>query len=154
MARVTKLALARPGRFLLAGAILAGVSAWLASGLEVRSSFEELLPPNAPSVVHVKELMRRIGGEGTVLVTVETLEASDGLAPAEAFASILAHEYLQLGPSVIRSVEFNLGPVEKWYADHWPLFASLEDLKKADADLKRAISKAKAKANPPLASPR
>ncbi len=150
VARVTELALARPGRFLLAGAILAGVSAWLASGLEVRSSFEELLPPNAPSVVHVKELMRRIGGEGTVLVTVETLEASDGLAPAEAFASILAHEYLQLGPSVIRSVEVNLRPVEKWYADHWPLFASLEDLKKADGDLKRAISEAKAKANPLL----
>jgi hypothetical protein len=133
---------------LIAGGILAGVSAWLASGLEVRSSFEELLPPNVPSVVHLKELVQRIGGEGTVLVTVETLEPSAGLAPAEALASKLAHEYLQLGPSVIRSVEFDLRPVEKWYADHWPLFTGLEDLRKADADLKKAISEAKARANP------
>jgi len=148
VARVTAGALARPGRFLIAGGFLAGVSAWLASGLEVRSSFEELLPPNMPSVVHLKELMQRIGGEGTVLVTVETLEASDGLTPAKALASKLAHEFLQLGPSVIRSVEFDPSTVEKWYADHWPLFTGLEELKKADADLKKAISEAKARANP------
>jgi predicted RND superfamily exporter protein len=146
--RVTELALIHPGRFLIAGVLLTAVSAWLASGLEVRSSFEELLPQNLPSVVHLKELMQRIGGEGTVLVNVETLETGEGLAPAETLASKLAQEYLRLGPSVIRAVESDLRPVEKWYADHWPLFASLEDLKKADQDLQRAISDAKAKANP------
>src|SRR5215813_6790100 len=108
---VTKAALARPLRFLLVAGLLTGASAWLGSGLEIRSSFEELLPPSLPSVVHLKELIRRIGGEGTVLVNVETLEPGDGLEPAQALASKLAQEYLQLGPSVIRSVESDLRPV-------------------------------------------
>jgi len=148
--RVTEFALARPLRFLLVAAILTGVSAWLGSGLEIRSSFEELLPSSLPSVVHLKELMQRIGGEGTVLVNVEVLEPGEGLEPAKALASKLAEEYQRLGPSVIRSVESNLRPVEEWYADHWPLFATLEDLNKADQDLKSAVSKAKARANPLL----
>ena len=73
VAQVTEVALRRPWRFFFAAAVLTAVSVWLALGLEISSSFEELLPPNLPSVVHIKELLRRVGGEGTVLVTVENL---------------------------------------------------------------------------------
>src|ERR1700687_2970008 len=150
VAQVTEVALRRPWRFFLAAAVLTAVSVWLALGLEIRSSFEELLPPNLPSVVHIKELLRRVGGEGTVLVTVEKLNPAADLSGAEAFATRLAEEYRKLGPSVIRSVESNVDPIEQWYADHWPLFASLEDLKTADEDLRKAVAEAKAKANPLL----
>ncbi len=148
--QVTEVALRRPWRFFFAAVVLTAVSVWLALGLEIRSSFEELLPPNLPSVVHIKELLRRVGGEGTVLVTVENLNPGADLSGAEAFATRLAEEYRKLGPSVIRSVESNVAPIEGWYADHWPLFASLEDLRTADEDLRKAVSKAKAKANPLL----
>lgn len=148
--RLTELALARPWHFLAVGALLTAVSTWLALGLEIRSSFEELLPPNLPSVVHVKELVQRVGGDGAVLVTVETSEPGANLDGAKVLATQLAREYLELGPSVIRSVESNLGPVETWYADHWPLFASLDELKKADQDFAMAVSEAKARANPLL----
>jgi uncharacterized protein len=148
--RVTQLALRRPWRFALAAAMLSVVSMWLALGLEIRSSFEELLPPELPSVVHIKELLRRVGGDGTVLVTVETQDQVGDLTQARAFASKLAQEYLRLGPSVIRSVEWNLAPIEKWYTEHWPMFASVEELKKADDALKKSVSDAKARANPLL----
>jgi predicted RND superfamily exporter protein len=148
--RVTQAALRRPWQFFFGAAILTVVSVWLSLGLEIRSSFEELLPPNLPSVVHIKELLRRVGGEGTVLVTVENLDSAADISGAEAFASKLAEEYRKLGPSVIRSVESNVGPSESWYADHWPLFVSLEDLKKADEDVRKAVADAKAKANPLL----
>ncbi len=142
--RITTLALAHPWLFLGIAAILTAVSVWLASSLQIRSSFEELLPPDMSSVVRIKELVRRVGGDGTVLVTIETLEPGGDLSRAKTLARELANEYLALGPSAIRSVEYNVEPVERWYADHWPLFANLEDLQKANDALRKRVSKAKA----------
>jgi predicted RND superfamily exporter protein len=150
IARLTQAGLRSPRRFLSIAAILTAGSAWLASGLEIRSSFEELLPSDVPSVVHVKELIRRVGGDGTVLVNVEMLDQTEGLTFAESLAEKLAKDFLAFGPSVIRTVEWNMKPIEAWYADHWPLFVSLEDLQKARDTLKSEIAKAKAQANPLL----
>src|SRR5713226_560765 len=141
---ITKLASAYPWLFLGIAGILTAVSLWLASGLQIRSSFEELLPPDMSSVVRIKELVRRVGGDGTVLVTIESLEPQDDLSHAKALARELSDEYLGLGRSAIRSVEYNVEPVERWYADHWPLFSNLEDLQKANDALRKRISKAKA----------
>src|SRR5262245_36892301 len=148
--RVTELALRRPWYFVVTAALLSAVSVWLALGLEIRSSFQALLPPKLPSVVQIKELLRRVGGDGTVLVNIETQSSSDDLTHAKRLASQLAAEYLRLGPSVIRSVEWNVAPIEEWYAEHWPMFASLEELRQTDDALKKAVAEAKAKANPLL----
>jgi hypothetical protein len=136
-------------RLLLLGALLlSAAGAWLAAHLEVRSSFEELLPPDLPSVRHAKELARRVGGDGNVLVNVEALDGPEGLPRAEAMAGKLADAYRALGPQVIRSVESNLRPVERWYEDHWPLFADLKDLEAARDKLVEAVGEAKKRANP------
>ena len=148
VSRLTAASLKHRGPFIIAAVALAAAGAWLASGLQIRSSFEELLPPDLPSVRHVKELARRVGGDGTVLVNVEALDGDQGLSRAEAMAERLAGEYRALGPGVIRSVESNLRPVERWYADHWPMFLSIADLQKARDELVKAIGKAKARANP------
>jgi predicted RND superfamily exporter protein len=147
---VTELGLRHPWRVLGAASVVTAISVWLASGLEIRSSFEELLPSDVPSVVHVKELVRRVGGDGTVLVSIEALQAQDGLAHAEAMAKELAHDFLALGPLTIRSVQWNMGSVERWYSDHWPMFLSLDELEKARDALKTYLAKVKAKANPLL----
>lgn len=146
--RLTAASLRHWRGFLVAALALAAAGAWLASRLEVRSSFEELLPSDVPSVRHAKELARRVGGDGTVLVQVEALDGPQGLPGAEALALRLADEYRALGPATIRSVESSLTPVERWYADHWPLFLSVEDLRKARDQLVAAIGKAKSRANP------
>jgi predicted RND superfamily exporter protein len=147
---VTEIGLRYPLRLFLGAGLLSAVSAWLASGLEIRSSFEELLPSDVPSVVHVKELIRRVGGDGTVLVNVEMLRSESDLPAAERLADELAREYLALGPQTIRSVEWNELPVERWYEDHWPMFLGLDELRKARDVLKEERSKAKARANPLL----
>jgi predicted RND superfamily exporter protein len=146
----TQQALRRPGRLLLVATLLTLISAWLASGLEVRSSFEELLPSDVPSVQHVRELVRRVGGDGTVLVNIEALEGANGLADAKRIAAALAQEFLAYGPGTIRSVERNLKRVEAWYADHWPLFLEVDTLRQARDALKKEIARVKAKANPLL----
>ena len=141
---ITGAGLKHPWLFLTGATVLTAVSVWLAWGLEIRSSFDELLPPNVPSVVHIRELIQRVGGDGTVLVNIESLDDKPDLSHAQVVARQLADEYLRLGPSAIRSVEYNVHPVEQWYADHWPLFASLDDLNKANNALRKKVAEAKA----------
>jgi predicted RND superfamily exporter protein len=150
LARLTAASYRHPARFLGVALAITVVGAFLASGLEIRSSFEDLLPTNVPSVRHAKELAKRVGGDGTVLVSVEALEGPQDLEKAEALASKLADEYRALGPDVIRSVETNVRSVQRWYEDHWPLFLPLADIEKAHDTLVRELGKAKAKVNPLL----
>ena len=148
IARVTESSARRPGLFLAAAAALSAVSVWLASGLRIDSSFAELLPEDVPSVRHVKELLRRVGGDGTVYVIIESLEGPPGLAKAQALAPRLAREFLAFGPEQIRAIDSNLGPVQRWYEERWPLFVDLADLEKARDAVRAEVKKRKAFANP------
>jgi predicted RND superfamily exporter protein len=130
LVRTTRASLRYPALFVLTALALTAVSVWLASGLEVRSSFEELLPSDVPSAANVKELVRRVGGDGTVLVTVEAVDGPAGLPAAEALAVKLTADFLAMGPDAIRSVESTVQPTENYFADHWPLFADTADLQK------------------------
>jgi uncharacterized protein len=146
LARLTAASLAHPWRFLAGALLLAGVSGWLASHLEVRSSFEELLPTDVPSVREIKELMKRVGGDGTVYVVVESLRGPEGLPAAQAIARKLTDDYRAMGPKVIRAVETDLTPVKRWYMDHWPLFLEVKDLRKARDELVQQLGQAKSRA--------
>src|SRR6185312_4267837 len=44
------------------------------------------------------------------------------------------------GPDSIRSVESNVDATRSYFADHWPLFAGTDDLKKALDELTRRVS--------------
>ncbi len=148
IARITEAAVAHPWLFLGAAFAIAGVSSWRASHLEVRSSFEELLPSDVPSVQQVKELVRRVGGDGTVLIEIEAEDGPSGLKNAESLAPVLAREFLALGPSTIRAVDENVAPIRDWYESHWPLFLSVDELKKARDQVSVEVKTAKLRANP------
>ena len=140
--RLTRAGLRHPWRFLACALALSGVSIWLASSLEIRSSFEELLPSDLPSVRNVKELMRRVGGDGTVLVSVEVLDGGS-LASAEAMAPVLAGDFQAMGRDTVRAVEWNLNPVEAYYQAHWPMFLSVDQLQQGYAALDQEVEKRK-----------
>ncbi|MFL5436477.1 MAG: efflux RND transporter permease subunit [Myxococcales bacterium] len=145
--RLTRSGIQHPWLTLFGAAVVAAASIVLASGLEIRSSFEELLPSNLPSVALVKQLIKRVGGDGTVFVQVEAKDAA-GLAAAEAIAPKLAQDFVAMGPDKIRAVESNIAPVRDWYAKRWPLFVPLDDLTKARDSLKEEIKHRKIEANP------
>jgi predicted RND superfamily exporter protein len=148
IARVTTLTIRHPFRTVGIAAAVAAVSIWLASGLEIRSSFQELLPSDLPSVKLIQEMVKRVGGDGTVFVNVEALDGPQDLAKAEALAPNLAQDFLGLGPDQIRAVDFQVAPVEKWYEQHWPLFVPLEDLQRARDAIREEIRKRTIEANP------
>jgi predicted RND superfamily exporter protein len=145
---VTRASILRPWTFLAVAAGLTAVSAFFASGLSINSSFAELLPEDVASVRHVKELLKRVGGDGTVFVNVESLDGASGLPKAMALGPVLAKDFLAMGPDQVRAVDANLKPVQRWYEEHWPLFASLKDLKSARDTVRSEIKKQKGLANP------
>jgi len=148
IARVTAQSIARPFLTLGVAAAIAAVSVWLASGLEIRSSFQELLPSDLPSVRLIQEMVKRVGGDGTVFVNLEALDGTQGLAPAKALAPKLASDFLALGPGQIRAVDWNVRRIETWYVEHWPLFIPLVDLQRARDDLRAEIRRRTIAANP------
>jgi predicted RND superfamily exporter protein len=148
IARVTRAAVDHPSRFILVALIIAAVAVKLASGLEIRSSFEELLPADVPSVHEIFELKKLVGGDGTILVVVQSKEGAQGLRKAEQLGDTLAKEILALGPAKIRSVQSSMAPIRDWFENHWPLFLSVQDLEKARDTIQREIRTAKQKANP------
>ena len=142
---LTALSFRRWRTFLAVAALLAVGSAWLASHLQLLTSFEELLPEDVPSVSNARELARRVGGEGTVLVVVEAERGPQDLPAAERLSSKLAEALRAMGPETVRAVESQMEPAKRWYADHWPLFLPVEDLRKARDELVKAIGKEKAR---------
>ena len=148
IARITSFSIARPFLTLAGAAALGAVSIWLASGLEIRSSFQELLPSDLPSVRLIQELVKRVGGDGTVFVNVESLDGPDGLPKAEALAPKLAQDFLAMGPDQIRAVDWNVRRIETWYEEHWPLFVPVEDLRRARDAIREEIRRRTIEANP------
>jgi uncharacterized protein len=150
IARITLASLRHPALFLLGAAVLFWGSGILTVRLfgDIRSSFQELLPADMPSVRQIDELSRRVGGDGSVLVLVQSLDGPGGLPKAQALARRLVDDYLALGTDVIRSIEWNMRDTEVWYADHWPLFLSLTKLTEARDALASAVAEQKRRANP------
>ena len=145
--RVTAAAIDHPWLFLAVAALLTAGSVRLASGLEIRSSFEELLPSDVPSVAHIKEMIRRVGGDGSVLVVLEN-HSPEGLAASKKLAPKLVEEFTAMGDKDVRSVQWNVLAIEHWFQDHWPLFVPLEDLTKARDAVRAEVKKRVTDANP------
>jgi uncharacterized protein len=150
LGRLTRASLHHPFWFLLLAGALFAAGARLGQVLfqDIHSSFQELLPVKFASVRQINDLLARVGGDGTVLVVIESKDGRAGLAAAQAFAPVLVKDYLALGPKVIRSIEWNRRDVEAWYADHWPMFLSVEQLTEARDRLEQEVKSAKRKANP------
>src|SRR5438132_8735852 len=148
IARITSFSIARPFLTLASAAVLAAVAIWLASGLEIRSSFQELLPSDLPSVRLIQEMVKRVGGDGTVFVNIEALDGPQGLPACEALAPKLAQEFLSMGPDQVRAVDWNVKGIEGWYLEHWPLLVPIEDLRRARDAIREEIRKRVIEADP------
>src|SRR5205823_13191470 len=64
------------------------------------------------------------------------------LPKAEALAPKLAQEFLAMGPDQIRAVDWHVKRIESWYEEHWPIFASVDDLRRARDAIRREVNKA------------
>ena len=123
LAVLGRLAYHRAGWIVAVGLLSLLPAGWLALGVEVRSSFLDLLPPDDPAVIQLREVLDHARSTSDVVVVVSTTDP----AVADAFADALATE-LDADPEVT-----GIGgrTHREWFRDHQILFvpeADLEDL--------------------------
>jgi predicted RND superfamily exporter protein len=128
---IGRLATRRPGLVLAMLAASWAVSLYLASGLEVRASFIELLPQDARPSVELREVLEHSRTTSDVVVAIP----ADDRELAERFARALIAR-LEADPA-IDMVSGYVDP--SWFRDHQLLYADEADLDRLVADAEAAI---------------
>lgn len=138
----------RPGR---AGALLSllAIPAVYFSALyfmNVRAGLEELLPPDAPSVLALEELHERIGGVANLIVIVHSKDP-------EANRRFVA----ELGPRLdarkipeAKSIRYNVHAERQWIEDHAALLLDGPRFETILEQVEDGLDRARQKANPLL----
>ncbi len=148
LAAVSRKAALSPWRVIGTVAAILAVSLLLSSTLEIRSSLQELLPADMSSVANIRLLQERVGGDGNVLVNVESLAGPEGLGRAQAMARALAEDFIAMGPAQVRAVEWERNTTRRWFSSHWPLFASVDELAQARDAIRTEVRRRTQEANP------
>ncbi len=120
------------------------VSVWVASGLELRSSLKELLPPDAPGVVELDRMLERVGGISTLTVTVEGPDPQANMK----FVDALAAKLSELPEGEVRYVISSVKDIRRFYEENALHYLDLKDLGTLYARAKRFVDYEKIKRSP------
>ncbi len=121
----------RHGRALWIAALVLAVPAALRTAslyANLRSSLDELLPRDAPSVVAIDELRRRMPGLQYFGVILDVGDASH-LAAGERMLDDLAARVRTYPPSLVRRVRTGIADERAFFERHAPVYADLADLR-------------------------
>jgi len=114
-------------------------AAALASRLELRTNFAELLPSRDPAVAELERLSKRVGATAILQIAVESPDREANLR----FAAALTAELRKLPPDVIDSAAYDVRDEQKFFRDRRWLYASLEDLDALERSLRDEIARHK-----------
>jgi hypothetical protein len=112
--------------------------------LELRTDFKNLLPDGQPSVVALEELMRRVGGLGTLNLAIESTDLRASKRFVEDLVAVIR---ARLGED-IHSIDYTVAPIRRFYERYGSLYLATGDLRQIDEELAQAIHRAKLRANP------
>jgi predicted RND superfamily exporter protein len=133
LTKLGELQLTRPWWVVLAVAITLIPAGWLASRLELRTAFSELLPENKPSVVELQRVNKRLTGLSTLTVVAE---GSD-VPSLERFVDVVAPKIRELGPEYVVGVDDGTREVNAFFEKNKHLYADLADIQKLHDDILR-----------------
>jgi len=134
----------RRGRLLWAAALLLSIPAIARTGhlyAHLRSDIEELLPPQAPSVLAIRELRQRMPGLQSLGVLVDFGPLRNGASPAETalqgtrrqaaeeFLDALASKVRTYPPTQISTVRVDIAKERRFVEQHLPLLIATSDLR-------------------------
>lgn len=134
----------RPKTVVFIAILIAALGGYLASKIKIRSNFAELLPDNAQSVIDIKQINKRVGGMGTLIVSVEGKSLKD----MERFADDLAQKLAAYPKEDVLFVDYKVDSQKKFFEKNKYLYLSVDELKKIHDAIDQKIKKEKAKANP------
>lgn len=134
----------RPWLFLFFALAVSAGAFPLAARLHLDASLTALLPGDAPSVRDLERIGGRIGGLESLTVVLESRD----LPAMQRFARALVPRLEALGPPLVRSVEWNVGPYEDFVGSHRELYASTDDLREVRDALRERLEWERMRANP------
>jgi len=129
----------RAGTILGAAIALFVVAGALASRLELRTAFSELLPSNDPGVVALNETQKRMGDMTLLLVGVHSPDRAANLR----YAELVTEKLRALPKKVVEFAAYNVRDLRAFFEENKWLFASEDDLTEIRDRLRREISKRK-----------
>jgi predicted RND superfamily exporter protein len=131
---------ARRSPFILtvAVAVFVGAAA-LASRLELRTAFHELLPSNDPGVVALMRTQNRIPDLSLLLIGVRSPDRNANLR----YAETLTQKLRSLPPSVVTLATYEVKDLKRFFEHNKWLYVSEQDLESIRDRLRREITKRK-----------
>ncbi len=133
-----------PWVIVLIALLLTGLSGYLATRIEIRSSFSNLLPDNSQAVKDLEVISKRIGGMGTLIVLVEGTE----LSSMQRFADALVERLRHYPKEEVRFVDHKIDAQKAFFERHKFLYLEVDELTELHQEIKKSIDREKAKANP------
>lgn len=134
----------RSTAILVAAVILTVVSGVLASRLQIRGSFADLLPPDRPSVQALDEVQERIKLLGSLFVVIESEDDTQRRQAVQAVEAALQ----KIDHELVGSVSTDPMEVASYLWDHRFLFVSTDDLERVLERLPEYVEERRRKANP------
>jgi hypothetical protein len=114
-------------------------AAVLATRLQLKTAFAELLPSNDPGVVALSRTQKRMGDLSLLLIGIRSPDPDANLRYAEA----LTRRLRALPPTVVNLATYNVRDLRDFYQQNKWLFVSEDDLESIRDRLRNEISKRK-----------
>jgi uncharacterized protein len=138
-----------PGLVLLGALAVAAGGALLASRLQLKTSFSELLPSNDPGVVTLTRTQKRMGDMSLLLIGIRSPDPQANLRYAEA----LTQKLRAMPPTVVNLATYDIRDLRSFYEKNKWLFVSEDDLESIRDRLRDEINKRKNPLFVPLDEP-
>ena len=139
LARYCRFVSRRAGTILAAAAVLFGVASILASHLDLRTSFAELLPSNDPGVVALTKTQERMGDMTLLLVGVHSPDRAANIR----YADLVTAKLRALPKNVVEFAADNVRDLRSFFEENKWLYASVQDLTEIRDRLRHEITKRK-----------
>src|SRR5258706_787010 len=129
--RLARAQIGRPWVFVLLTLVVSLASGWLATRLELRTRFDQLLPEDRPSVVELRRLQANVPAGSHVFVVVE----GGDVASQRALGDELVLRLRAMGAPWLVDVADGVHEARAFLGPRIGLFAKLEDLEKLRDDI-------------------
>ncbi len=125
LAKLGRLQVARPWFVILAVLSTVLPAGVLASRLDLKTSFTELLPDSKPSVIEMRRTEGRLASNATLTVVAE----SGNVAALKAFVDALVPRLSTFDPTLVSSVDYGTHDAEAFFERNQALYLDLDQLR-------------------------
>lgn len=122
--RYSQFVFRRPLVVVALAALVLAPMLWLATKLDLRTDFKDLLPQNKRSVIELDRIGQRIGGNASFSIGIE----GDDLPAMKRFADALADRLRALPPGIIYHLDYTVKDEREFFMKNRWLYANYADL--------------------------